>query len=436
MSAANTKSIHLLRALLREATYLPDAVARQYFRRYIVSRFKAYQPKQNAIASFGVQAVEKYRHRSFKRRQLSIIVERTRKQQAKARKGLYYLQRANQGELQCLRKVLFFAYGRMGRRKYTLLNDLLKPDPFMDGDKVLAASDIQGPTPLQELYYSNMRLLQYFDAPRTVRDQHVIGISDRYSRLRAVLKSQHSRGLSIHRELKGPAMKTPMHNVWMRPMPIKRARNNVRRWYAETMTRLLPPIPSNEWDDMNAMIHKQQKVSLTRRRTSIHSDSPPQTFEDTVFEGLKLDKLSNAVKPMGLVRPHAITPHFMQRLYSRILQLCCKVTYNHERKQWMVYWGEPIQAISPSIYRTPTDPTLFAGVDAKGHLPPKPKEPRKLDDNMGKIQPRNAQGEYVRFPFFTEYLPRDNPLRKELDAWKQKRTAAGITFDDSAFRER
>src|SRR5947209_1094177 len=105
MSASSNKSIHVLRALLREATYPPDAVARQYFRRYIVSRFKAYQPKQNATASFGVQAVDKYRHRSFKRRQLSIIAERTSKQQAKARKGLHYLQRANQGELQCLRKV-------------------------------------------------------------------------------------------------------------------------------------------------------------------------------------------------------------------------------------------------------------------------------------------------------------------------------------------
>lgn len=95
--ARQTKSIHLLRALLRESTYLPDAVARQYFRNYVVSRFKAYQPKQNATSSPAVQLLDKYRHRNFKRRQLSIILERTSKLQKKAQKGLYYLRRANQG---------------------------------------------------------------------------------------------------------------------------------------------------------------------------------------------------------------------------------------------------------------------------------------------------------------------------------------------------
>jgi hypothetical protein len=233
-AASHTKSIHLLRALLREATYLPDAVARQYFHRYIVNRFQAYQPRQDATTSIV------YRHRNVQRRALSIITERTDKVQRKAQKGLHYLRRANQGEIPCLKKVLYFAYGRMGKRKYALLSDVLKPDPIMDGGKVLAASELEGPTPLQNLYYSDKQWLQYFDAPKSgTNGMQVINISDHYSRLRAVIKSQYQRGVSIHRELKGPAMKTPVHNIWMRPMPIKRARNNVRRWYAETMTRLL-----------------------------------------------------------------------------------------------------------------------------------------------------------------------------------------------------
>ena len=36
---SHTKSLHLLRSLLREASYLPDATARTYFRLYIVARF-------------------------------------------------------------------------------------------------------------------------------------------------------------------------------------------------------------------------------------------------------------------------------------------------------------------------------------------------------------------------------------------------------------
>ena len=126
---SQTRSLHLLRSLLREASYLPDATARDYFRRYIVARFKAYQPRPNATASFDVQAVDKYRHKSFKRRHIGVISERTAQQQRKAQKGLNLLRRANQGETPCLQKVLWFTYGRLGRRKYALLDDLLKPDP-------------------------------------------------------------------------------------------------------------------------------------------------------------------------------------------------------------------------------------------------------------------------------------------------------------------
>jgi hypothetical protein len=185
---AATKPLHLLRALLREASYLPDATARGYFRRYIVSRYKAYQPKENATASFDVKAVEKYRHRSFKRRQIAIINERTRPMLRKGQKGLNFLRRANQGEIPCLQKALYFAYGRLGRRKYALLDNLLKPDPVMEGDA--PPKDVEGPTPLQKLYFSNKRYLQFFDAPKaTSPTHHLINISDRYSRLRAVLKS-------------------------------------------------------------------------------------------------------------------------------------------------------------------------------------------------------------------------------------------------------
>lgn len=443
-AASQTKSLHLLRALLREASYLPDAVARQYFRRYIVSRFKAYQPSQNASTSYDVHALEKYRHRSFKRRQLSIIIERSSKQQKKAQKGLYYLRRANQGEIPCLRKVLFFAYGRIGRRKYSLLDDLLKPDPIKDGDKVLAAPDFAGPSPLQKLYYSNKQWLQYFDAPKPApNDNYVINISDRYSRLRAVLKSQHQRSISLHRPLKRPFLKTPMHNIWVRPMPIKRAVNNVRRWYAATMTLLLPPIPIEEWDNLHDMVHKKRMVGLVRRRTPV-TTTQSATLEhvrdpiNIIFDGLRMDTLSKADKPAGILRAHNITPKFMRRLYSKVLQFCCKIEYNTERKHWAVVWGEASQPISPDVYRGPSDASLFAGVDAAGRVVrEKVEKVEKVEVERSRdLQPRNSEGEYVRFPFFVEYLPRSNPLRQDLEAWKRKRRAAGLVHEDGTFRGR
>lgn len=446
-AASHTKSIHLLRALLREATYLPDAVARQHFHRYIVDRFRAYQPRQNATSSIALQALGQYRHRNVKRRKLSIITERADKVHRKAQKGLHYLRRANQGEIPCLQKVLLFAYGRMGKRKYELLNDVLKPGPVMDGGKLLAASDVEGPTPLQELYYSDQQWLRYFDAPKPASNGMLtISISDHYSRLRAVLKSQYQRGISIHRELKGPAIKTPMHNVWMRPMPIKRARNNVRRWYAATMTRFLPPLPTEEWEKIQAMVEGTERLSLVRRRspgTSSLSEDAVDHNLHAVSEGLALNKLSKAERPGGMWRPHNITVKFMRRMYSRLLQLCCKVEYSPERKHWSTVWGQPIQAIKPKLYHVPTDDIFFAGVDTRGKIPQAPKNPKgatkvELPPRTGKdeYQPRNDKGDYMRFPFFTEYLPKDHPLRKDLEEWKRKRVAAGIVDEDGSFRGR
>jgi len=438
-ASSQAKSIHLLRALLREATYLPDALARQYFARYILNRFKAYQPSENATASGDVEALGKYRHRSFKRRHLSIITERTAKVQRKAQKGLHYLRRANQGEIPCLQKVLFFAYGRLGKRKYALLNHVLQPDHITDGGRRVKPSELLERTPLQKMYYSNKKYLQYLDAPREANDVHVMNISDRYSRLRVALKSQNQRGISINRELKRSSLKTPMHNVWMRPMPLVRARNNVRRWYAETMTRFLPPLPTEEWNKIQAMVEGSERISLVKRRVLARPLSEAPDHDDslnTLIEGMSLSKRSKADRPNGIWRPHNITPKFMRRLYSRILQLCCKVEYSAVRKQWVAIWGQPINASRPEAYNVPADVSLFAGVDAKGKLPHAPKVHVPPAEPGLDIQPRNEKGEYIRFPFYTEQLPEDHPLRKQLEAWNKKRLAAGIIGEDGKFRGR
>jgi hypothetical protein len=432
-----TKSIHLLRALLREASYLPDAVSRQYFHRYILGRFRAYQPKQNATTTAASDAVDRHHRSGFKRHELGVITARTGQMQKAARKGLNYLQRANQGELPCLERVLYLAYGRIGRRKHALLEHVLRPDPVMDGGKVLSPADCEGSSPLQELYHSNKQWLQYFDAPKSGPEgMYIINISSRYSRFRAALKSQYQKGISINRELKGPAMKTPKYNVWMRPMPIKRAVNNVRRWYAEAMTRFLPPLPIEEWDHVDAMIKGTQKINLVKRRKPARllyeeSFAEAESPVEIVLEGLRMEKLSKAVRPQGSFRPHEITPRFMRRLYHRLLQLCCKVEYSEERKYWVPTWGQSTHPIQPSVYNAPTDDALFAGVDAKGQkirLGRKPKPQADPD-----LQPRNSKGEYVRFPFYTEFLPGNHPLRKDLEAWKKKRKAAGIIDEDGTF---
>jgi hypothetical protein len=175
------------------------------------------------------------------------------------------------------------------------------------------------------------------------------------------------------------------------------------------------------------MMVGDRKIGLVKRRgralaLSTASVTQDDLFASTVEEAITLDKPSRADKPAGMQRPHAITPKFMQRMYTKLLMLCCKVEWDDEHKRWMAIWGEPMKTIKPSLYHVPTDEMLFAGVDATGRVPKTPKK-HALDKSLH-IQPRNSEGEYVRFPFFAEYLPDSNPIRKELDEWKRKRAVA------------
>jgi hypothetical protein len=386
-AASNLKTIHILRSLLREATYIPDASARHYFRRYIVNRFKAYQPVQNATASIDGRAVDKYRHRAFQKRKTSIIIERTRETQRKALKGLSYLRRANQGELPCLRKILLFAYGRMGRRRYELLAELLKPEVAANGNAKLLSSSQENLAPLHQLFYSDKRFLSFFDAPKKkTKDEFTIEISDRYPRLKTVVKSQVQAGVAIGRHLKRPHILTPIRNVWERPMPIKRARNNVKRWYAETMTRLLPPLPKDEYDKLRALSVGEKWIEFAKPRTPAVQLRPEHKDEDAlsrarIDEGLALDKLSKADRPRGIQRPHHITTRFMRRLYAKVLALSCKLDWNEERKKWFAVWGS--MTTKPKSYTALVDERLFAGVDTRGHLLERPaRTTRYRRDNL------------------------------------------------------
>lgn len=371
---SNLRSIHLLRALLREATYLPDSNARNYFRRYIVNRFKAYQPTLNASNLRDVRGCEPPRRKEFKikRRPTSVINIRTPVMQKKAQKGLNYLRRANLGEPSCLEKILYLTYGRMGKRRYALLDELLKPDPVFaeDGTEVPPPR----PAPLQACYYSDKRVLQFFDEPKRSSEQDLtIPISSRFSKLKTVLKTQVSQGISIGREIKRDNLKTPMYNVWERPMPIKRARNNVKRWYAGTMSRLLPPVPNDEWDQLRGLAIGEVKwKGPVPRRTpagslQLGNDGPFTRSEVILERGIALDKPNKADRPGGRQRPHNLTPRTMQRLYAKIFSVACKLEWNPNSNRWIARWGK-FQEISPLISPASVDDSLFAGVDERGRV--------------------------------------------------------------------
>ncbi|KAF2272022.1 uncharacterized protein EI97DRAFT_437303 [Westerdykella ornata] len=364
-NASQLKSLHLLRALLREASYLPDPTARSYFRRYIVGRFKAYQPTQNATS-----LAKENRRSGFKRRPITVIESRTADMQKKAEKGLNYLRRANMGERSCLRKVLLHTYGRIGRRRYALLDDLIKPEPPVNSEAQKA--DPEELAPLQKLYYSDRPVLRLFDSPKKVSDRKVtFSLSAPYSRLQAVITGQVQKGAALHALLRKTKLETDIYNVWERPMPIKRARNNIKRWYKDTMEKLLPPLPNAEWDHLKALATGEARWSgiVPRRTPAIASTQTDDRFVSSqvaIQQAIALDKPTKADKRAELQSStDSITARTMRRLYAEILSYCCKLEWDDTRSGWVSRWASTV----PPVFSCSVDDALFSGVDEKGRQP-------------------------------------------------------------------
>lgn len=392
---SNLKSLHLLRALLREASYLPDANARLFFRRYIVHRFKAYQKKRSI---------------SIEKRSPSV--------HRKATKGLNYLRFANLGNAVCLSKILYFTYGRIGPRKYRLLEDVLRPEGVVPSS-----------WPLQELYRSNQRYLSFFDAPiKANPTHHGIHISQHYPRLQATIKAQCQNDVVLRGAgIKRPYLLTPINNVWERPMPINRARNNVKRWYADTMTRLLPPLPSEEFDAIQAMLDGTKPFSLVNRRTPAVQHVPAEEipeverFTKLVHDALVLEKPARADKIAGK-RPNA---RLMKRLYAMLLPYCSKLEWNEKANKWESIWGSRLRGIKLDIDSEAAS-SLFAGVDAHGKAPVEPSAPRDIaaERRIGSFlghtlkdykTGRSKKENYSAIPFYVDLLPPDHPIRVAAD---------------------
>jgi hypothetical protein len=99
-----------------------------------------------------------------------------------------------------------------------------------------------------------------FDTPVIKGDFVEYSVSDRYSKLKALLRSQVLTpppdvvGRQSSR-IRTAIYKMPAKNIWGRSMPRRRAKNLVRKWYAFLTNRLLPPLPEHEWMRLQGLIN-------------------------------------------------------------------------------------------------------------------------------------------------------------------------------------
>ncbi|KAL6719760.1 hypothetical protein ACLMJK_001681 [Lecanora helva] len=312
-------TLHLFRALLRQSSYLPDSAARQFFHNYIVSRFRAYHPNKLFQADCNEQ-------------RLRLVQQRRPQLLTKARRGLLFLQRANDGHPRHLGKVLAMTYGRIGKRRHQLLYSLRIPDVPPEGKSTRNLSE-----PASQ------------GVPRPSRQ------------LQALIRSQAKRKLSFFSRPNRPTLeaKIPEKNAWGRSMPMKRVRNIKKSWYGQTIDRIMPPLPESEWMKLRDLASGRSpwEGPVSRRGHTQPDGFKYETVRGTLSGGTGI-----------LSHPHKITARYMKRLWTKIFAQCPLMKPDESRKfGWELTWGDisgtKDVALRPRMER---NMAMFTGVDDQG----------------------------------------------------------------------
>ncbi|EON69780.1 hypothetical protein W97_09043 [Coniosporium apollinis CBS 100218] len=236
---------HLLRALLRECTYLPDAAARAYFRQHVLARFREHHPPSSRRTS--AWPPEKHRLAGYSH---DLLPHRLRGLLRQARKGLALLRRANEGEMGPLLRVLSYTYGRSGKARHEMMRSLLLPDVPADSNALTALRE-QDPPDASGSKHRVTDIPPVFEPPKLKDGTIQYTLSNRFSKLKALLESQRHQRFTRDSANRSPVrslvLKIPQTNVWERPMPRKREKNKVIEWYARLLASVFPPLPEHAW---------------------------------------------------------------------------------------------------------------------------------------------------------------------------------------------
>ncbi|KUM62071.1 hypothetical protein ACN42_g5045 [Penicillium freii] len=281
----------LFRATLRECTYLPDPIARNYMKNHVISRYRA-------VSSRSPQAGPKAVHA--------------------ARNALSVLRRANEGYSRPLEKVLYLSYGRTGRRRHELLANILTPEIPKDS---LA---------LKELLSRPADFTDGWEPSAIVKSLAASQMQNTVvtaARIRPLIK-----------QLEPPI---PKKDSWGKELAQSRKKNIRKQWYNNTLSSLLPPLPEKDLQTLEGLISGTVPWKPVKRRGS--QPQIPQTKSGgELFQLLaRGPEKGTTFAEYANGRPHTITVRLMRRQWKRLSALVPRQHWNPISQKWRFLWDSP-----------------------------------------------------------------------------------------------
>jgi len=296
---------HILRALLRECSYLPDSHARKWLHQHVLQRFRrhAFESEQSQRNPDGYNDPDSEKRIAARLRQ--------------GRQAAHRLHRANEGDRKALLTVLLMAYGRTGKRRHSLMVPLLSVAEQGEAGTTAGSGPL---TPSAEDVNAG-RWTPY--------------VPDLTPQMRALLASQikHPPPHLTRPTLRRMQPRIEKLNTWLTPMPRSRVKNMTKEWYATLLDRAHPPLPGREWERLRDLANGTATESVPPRRAVV-SDNKPSALDLVLKYGKP-----NPHRAFQNPDIHRITPRFMQRLWAQVFAQCPRIDWNYETQRWDVEWG-------------------------------------------------------------------------------------------------
>lgn len=304
-----SNSLHLYRALLRETTYLFDPAACRFHRQHIRHAFQCQREKL------------KLQHGADQ-----LLRSRVESQQLhRARKYLCMLERANQGYMRAVTKVLQLTYGVKGTRRRQLMHTIMAPVDS-EVEKTVSASTSMSdhgwrpPAKFEALLKSQARIQRF-----------------------------HAGNFQVKVEI-------PESNSHAKPFPTCRIKNMTKKWYARQAEMLKPPLQENEHVGIYKKAIGQDKMIRSKPRrplATVHILNGASGCSG----GLRIDLIDvistskQATKPQysnrvraSIGNPHRLTSRYLRRRYQMdILQNSPTVLQGPETGKLAFRWSTGVQ---------------------------------------------------------------------------------------------
>ncbi|KAH6676405.1 hypothetical protein B0J14DRAFT_353746 [Halenospora varia] len=393
---ANRNPIHYYRALLRALSYFPDLRAREILREHARERFRA---KSNKQAKEGL-------NKPIEASALT-IPNRMRKVRGMTRR----IEKANHGYLESMQKMLSLAYGREGKMRRQLVTKLIVPEGGLPTGSHISELIQNKGNPDRGCNVVPPAQV------KALRESQASLKNDPVAQIEAFLQSHSNHRFEETPRTPGRVQvkklkpKIPQENMWGRPFPTSRSHVIRKKWWAETLHKILPPLPMADWERLQKLATGEIPVpKLISRRSHMESkkSSSVERLEAAIIgqtteparakgrityreegleteeeEGLTLIALQNYQRTM-------------RRLYASIWNMSPTMIWDEASQKWNTMWGQGRSGSESKEVPTPSkkDEEMFEGIRLSD-----PDRMDKIDaegdagKSKKKKKPRNRKGD-------------------------------------------